>query len=99
MIANDDPDRDVRYGALVLDTLTFEDYSSEFIYKGKEQLYALIKSDTSILIRNTANDSVFTRFYNETMITNIALFDRVDSLILAGSFRPCQRFKFIYYRY
>ncbi|MBL0341582.1 MAG: right-handed parallel beta-helix repeat-containing protein [Bacteroidetes bacterium] len=88
LIANDDPDRDVRYGALVLDTLTFEDYSSEFIYKGKEQLYALIKSDTSILIRNTANDSVFTRFYNETMITNIALFDRVDSLILAGSLDP-----------
>ncbi len=35
--------------------------------------------------RSTANDSVFARFYNETMISNIALFDRADSLILAGN--------------
>jgi hypothetical protein len=85
LVANDEPDRDLRFSALVHDTLYFENYTSEFEYKQTEYLYSKIKNDTSLLTRNTSIDSLFSRFYNEIQLTNLGLFIKVDSLIIAGS--------------
>ncbi len=85
LVANDEPDRDLRFSALVHDTLYFENYTSEFEYKQTEYLYSKIKNDTSLLTRNTSIDTLFSRFYNEIQLSNLGLFNKVDSLIIAGS--------------
>ncbi|MBL0340222.1 MAG: hypothetical protein IPP71_04450 [Bacteroidetes bacterium] len=84
--APDDPDRDVRYGDIVEDSLSFVDYVDEFTYKSKQYLFEQINADTNLLVRNTSKDTLFSEFYSNFKLSNIGLFLRVDSLILAGNF-------------
>ncbi|MBK7388469.1 MAG: hypothetical protein IPI23_05135 [Bacteroidetes bacterium] len=77
------PDRDVRYSAIAEDSLTFADFESEFTYKSKKYLFEQINADTTLLTKNTAKDTTFSRFYSDLYVTNIGLFKRVDSLIVA----------------
>ncbi|MBL0339489.1 MAG: hypothetical protein IPP71_00325 [Bacteroidetes bacterium] len=81
--ATNDPDRDVRYAAIAEDSLAFTEYENEFIYKSKKYLFEQIYADTSLLTKNTAKDTTFSRFYSDLYVTNIGLFRHVDSLIMA----------------
>ena len=63
--------------------MTFADFESEFTYKSKKYLFEQINADTTLLTKNTAKDTTFSRFYSDLYVTNIGLFKRVDSLIVA----------------
>ena len=84
-VAPDDPDRDVRYAAIAEDSLLFADHEDEFIYKSKQYLFEQIYADTSLLTKYTSKDSTFSSFYSDITNTNIGIFNRVDSLIVAGN--------------
>ncbi|MBL0340458.1 MAG: hypothetical protein IPP71_05735 [Bacteroidetes bacterium] len=83
--ATNDPDRDIRYAAIAEDSLAFTEYENEFIYKAKKYLFEQIYADTSLLTQNTNKDTTFSRFYSDLYVTNIGLFMRVDSLIMADN--------------
>lgn len=79
-----EPDREARYGSTAADTLDFADYAVEFTYKSKQFVYDLITKDTSLLTRNVPGDTTFRNFYNSVYVSNIGLFNRVDSLLGIG---------------
>jgi len=82
-----DPDRshggsrDETFGAVVGDSLQFEDYENEQVYNAKQSTYIILKNDTSLLTANTPADEDFQNFYAEMQESNIGFFEEVNEQI------------------
>jgi hypothetical protein len=77
---NDGLDRDEKYGAVVGDSLQFEEYEDENIYLAKAAAFNAMKEDTTILHQGNAKDADYQNFYNAMAASNIGLFAEVNEL-------------------
>lgn len=72
--------RDERFGAVVGDSLQFEEYEDENVYYSKANAYKAMKNDTTIIYAGNSGDAAFIDFYNEMGASNIGSFETVNEL-------------------
>lgn len=84
-LAPDEYSRDSRFGPVVGDSIAYADYVTEFTYKDKASLYALLKSDTALFNTGNASDTSFRQFYDYYKTSNIGLLNIIDALIAEGN--------------
>ena len=56
-------ERDLAFGSVAADTMSFEYYEDELKYAFKDYLYELLKQNDSLLTLGLPSDSVFQRFF------------------------------------
>ncbi|OQA07661.1 MAG: hypothetical protein BWY67_01677 [Bacteroidetes bacterium ADurb.Bin397] len=78
-------ERDAQFGKVVADSMNYSYSAEELEYKSRTHLFNLIKSDTTLLTKSTAKDSLFRNFYSGVEQLNIGIFYKIDSLILEGN--------------
>ncbi|MBK7971403.1 MAG: hypothetical protein IPK08_22065 [Bacteroidetes bacterium] len=67
-------ERDLAFGSVAADTMSFEYYEDELKYAFKDYLYELLKQNDSLLTLGLPSDSVFQRFFTHMDSTNIGSF-------------------------
>ncbi|MBL0341515.1 MAG: hypothetical protein IPP71_11575 [Bacteroidetes bacterium] len=80
------PPRDERFGAIVGDSLDFDEYVEENTYTAKADAYQAIKNDSTLLVQGDLNDVAFQEFFSEMSQTNIGGFAEVEELIADSVF-------------
>ena len=74
-------DRIVLYGAVVGDSLTFEEYSAENTYLANVIAYEAMKSDSTIIYQYDSFDADFEAYFTRHDTSNIGKFYLVESLM------------------
>jgi hypothetical protein len=70
-------ERDLAFGSVAADTMSFENYEDELKYAFKYYLYELLKQNDSLLTLGLLSDSVFQRFFTHMDSTNIGSFGTI----------------------
>lgn len=73
-------DRDERFGAVVGDSLQFEEYQNENLYFAKVNAYKAMKDDSTIIYTGSSGDAAYENFYNTMDASNIGSFETVNEL-------------------
>ncbi|MBA3283727.1 MAG: hypothetical protein H0U27_01530, partial [Nitrosopumilus sp.] len=64
-------DRDLVYGPIVGDSISYETNQNENSYLSKQRMYEILKSDTSLLTTSRSTDTSFVSFFNLFKSSNI----------------------------
>jgi hypothetical protein len=74
-------DRDKSFGAIIGDSLTYNDYEDERSYSDKTMVFESLRQNDSLLTLGLASDASFQEFYSNISETNIGLFSEVATAI------------------
>ncbi len=72
--------REQQLGKIMRNQNTYDTLSDEFKLRDSTYAYKVLKSDTTLLIRGTTDDTLYQKFYDSTRINTIGKFERVISL-------------------
>jgi len=77
--------RETRFGPIVGDSLQFEEYQLENIYRAKSIAYEEMSNDSTILFSGNSFDASFQDFYDMISQSNIGAFNMVNSMATDSS--------------